>query len=247
MILLFHGDDDFEKSQAIAVLKPGVSADPSLIPLNVTELAGRSVTSQTLQHHCDVPPFLGEYRLVIVSDLAGRGSGGEVMAWLIEHLPSIPDSTRLVLNESKRLPASHALVKAVSRLQEGGEVRVFNTPRVRGGELARWVGQRAAAKGARLAGSVAADLANFIGPDLRLIDSELEKLSIYAGDRPITPQDVRLLVPYAQSASIFDMVDALGHRRTPQAFRLLSQLRSEGAHPLYLLTMIVRQYRILCR
>ena len=82
-------------------------------------------------------------------------------------------------------------------------------------------------------------------PDLRLIDSEMSKLAVYAGDRQVTQDDVRLLVPYAQDANIFDMVDALGHRRTAQAFRLLAQLRNEGAHPLYLLTMIVRQYRIL--
>ena len=122
---------------------------------------------------------------------------------------------------------------------------MFEAPSSKGGELARWIEDRARSKQARLGSGVAEELASCIGPDLRLIDQELDKLAAYALARPIARDDVRLLTPYAQEASIFDMVDALGHRRTPEAFRLLTRLRNEGAHPLYLLTMIVRQYRIL--
>ncbi len=248
VIYLFHGEEPFQKSERIAALRAGISADPSFIDLNVTELDGRSVTTADLRHHCEAPPFLGEYRLVIVRDLLAKGAGkwdDAFVAWLVDYFRAIPDSTRLVLSENEQLPARHAVLKGVQGLGPGGEVQAFAAPQARGGDLAAWVTHRARAKGATLAAGVAADLANFIGPDLRLIDVELEKLRTYAGDRAITQADVRLLTPYAQEANIFDMVDALGHRRTQQAFALLARLRNEGAHPLYLLTMIVRQYRIL--
>lgn len=259
MIYLFHGDEPFEKSEQIAALKTGVSADPSLIDLNFTELDGRSIGRGELQHHCDVLPFLGDYRLVVVSDLLtklagsktqeGKGSAAsaEFVDWLCGYLPTVPESTHLVLNESKKLPARHRVVKTINDLGAGAEVRLFSEPEIKGGKLGQWVERRAKQKGAKLVAGVAFDLANFIGPDLRLIDSELEKLQTYAGDRPISKEDVKLLVPYAQEASIFDMVDALGHRQTQNAFKLLARLRNEGAHPLYLLTMIVRQYRILLK
>ncbi len=257
MIHLFHGDEEFEKSEAITALKRGIGDDPSLFDLNVTVLDGRTTTPEGLQHHCDVPPFLGEYRLVIVSDLLARLSGGKTkegeataatsgfLDWLLGYLPHVSETTHLVLNESKALPVRHRLVAAIGALKERGEVRAFTAPSLKGGELARWVEQRSQRKGIRLEAGVANDLAAFIGPDLRLIDSELEKLSLYAAGRPIRKADVRLLTPYAQQANIFDMVDALGNRQTQQALRLLVQLHNEGAHPLYLLTMIVRQYRIL--
>lgn len=257
MIHLFHGDEEFEKSEAIAALKRGIGDDPSLFDLNVTALDGRTTTPGEIQHHCDVPPFLGEYRLVIVNDLLARLGGGKtkegeateaasgLLDWLLGYLSQAPETTHLVLNESKALPVRHRLVTAIAALKERGEVRAFTAPSVKGGELARWVEQRGQRKGARLEAGVANDLATFIGPDLRLIDSELEKLSLYAAGRPIRRTDVRLLTPYAQEANIFDMVDALGNRQTQQALRLLVQLHNEGAHPLYLLTMIVRQYRIL--
>ncbi|HEY52386.1 MAG TPA: DNA polymerase III subunit delta [Caldilineae bacterium] len=254
MIYVFHGDEEFAKSERIAALRTelGEFAD-----ISTTELDGRSTTRQELQHHCDVPPFLGDYRLVIVSNLLTRlagskskggakaGASADYITWLVDYLPTVPESTQLVFSEDKKLPKSHPVLKAVAKLGERSEITVFSAPTPKGRELARWVEKRAQKRGVKLAGGVADDLASFIGSDLRLIDSELEKLAVYVGDRPVRPADVRLLVPYAQDASIFDMVDALGHRRTAQAFRLLAQLRNEGAHPLYLLTMIVRQYRIL--
>jgi DNA polymerase-3 subunit delta len=255
MILLFHGDEEFGKSERIAALRTGLG---EFDDINTTELDGRSATWQEIQHHCDVPPFLGEYRLVIVSNLLSRlagskskggkkptGASTDYIAWLVDYLPTLPETTQLVFSEDKRLPKSHPVLKTVAKLGERGEVVEFSSPSLKGRELTRWVENHAKRKDVKLAGGVADDLARFIGPNLRLIDSEMEKLAVYAGDRTVRSEDVRLLVPYAQDASIFDMVDALGHRRTAQAFRLLAQLRNEGAHPLYLLTMIVRQYRIL--
>ncbi len=256
MIYLFHGDEEFGKSERIAALKARLG---DLAEMNTVVLNGRSVTRAELLHHCDVPPFLGDYRLVIVTDLLARlekskspegkqsQTAREFLSWLAEMIPDIPESTLLVLNESKKIGARNPVLKAVSKLGDRGEVRLFSTPQVRRGELAAWVTKRAREMGIRLDRGVADDLASFIGPDLRLINSELEKLALYAGDRPITKKDVALLSPYAREASIFDMVDALGNRRTAQAFRLLAQMRNQGAHPLYLLTMIVRQYRILLK
>jgi len=254
MIFLLHGDEEFGKAERINALKAGLG---DLVDINTTELDGRSVTQQELQHNCDVPPFLGEYRLVIVSNLLNRlvgsktkggkttGASADFTAWLAEYLPTAPVTTKLVFSEDKKLPKSNRVLKVVDKLGVSSEIVAFSTPSIRGNELERWVAQRAQQMGVQLGRGVATDLARFIGPNLRLIDSEMGKLAVYAGDRPVTQDDVRLLVPYAQDANIFDMVDALGHRRTAQAFRLLSQLRNEGAHPLYLLTMIVRQYRIL--
>ncbi len=64
-------------------------------------------------------------------------------------------------------------------------------------------------------------------------------------ERAITAQDVELLVPYAGTANVFAMVDAIGRRDGRTALRLLHKLLDENAAPLYLLSMIVRQFRIL--
>ena len=253
MIYLFHGDEEFGRSERIAALRARLG---DLAEMNTVVLAGRSLSQDELLHHCDVPPFLGDFRLVIVNDLLTRlekkgpdgkitQTGKDFLAWLADYIPVIPETTVLVLNESKKIPARNPVLKAVNKLGDRGEVTLFQTPQLKRGELAGWVAKRAREMGIRLDRGVAEDLATFIGPNLRLINSELEKLALYAGDRTITKKDVAVICPYAREASIFDMVDALGNRRTAVAFRLLAQMRNQGAHPLYLLTMIVRQYRIL--
>jgi len=76
---------------------------------------------------------------------------------------------------------------------------------------------------------------------LRLLDQEILKLVIFAnGERAITTEDVDGLVPYAQAAIVFDMVDALGRRDGSTAARTLHGLLDAGEHPLGLLAMVAR-------
>jgi len=252
MIYLLHGENEFDRQEFLHSL---IASLGEYDTLNYVELEGRSLSKEALQHHADVPPFLGDHRLIVVHGLLTRLAGGKTSSkqktpsswqqWLVTYLSTVPASTILVFVEDRELPARNAVVRAIVALGENGKVMNFRAPNPRGDELEQWVIAHAKKLGARLERGAAADLASFIGPDLRLIHSELLKLSVYALDRPITRADVRLLTPYAQQANIFAMVDALGNRQTSQAFRLLAQLRNEGAHPLYLLTMIVRQFRLL--
>jgi len=88
-------------------------------------------------------------------------------------------------------------------------------------------------------------LAALVGNDLRLLDQEIEKLLLYAEGRQVTSQDVQTLVSLARQASIFELVDCVGRRQTDRALHLLHRLLEEGEAPLYLLTMLARQVRIL--
>jgi DNA polymerase-3 subunit delta len=45
--------------------------------------------------------------------------------------------------------------------------------------------------------------------------------------------------------SIFDLVDCVGRRQSDRALRLLHHMLDDGQAPLYLLTMLARQVRIL--
>ena len=91
-----------------------------------------------------------------------------------------------------------------------------------------------------------ADLAEFVGDELRQLDQELLKLADYAPGRVITREDVRRLVPATRAASVFEMVDALGLGDAPSAGKLMKHaLDIDGEQPLRLIGMIARQYRLL--
>lgn len=253
MFYLFHGEDEFSRSETLAELKAKMG-DPALAELNTTVFDGSKVTLGELQHACDSVPFMADRRLVIVEGLLARlepkGEEGTLAAWqkeylegLTQYLKRLPETTRLVFIEDKSISEANPIHR-LALADKRGHVKEFKPPQ--GRELSRWIEERVRKKGGRITSAAVEELAAFVGSDLRLLDQEIEKLVVYAGQvRPISEEDVRLLVSYVQEASIFAMVDALGQRDAQRAAQLLHQLLDQGEHPLALLGMIARQFRII--
>lgn len=249
---VFHGEDEFARAETLADFKERFgSAD--MVDLNTAVLAGRKLTLAEVRHKCDAVPFLAERRLVIVEGLLTRlmpRKGGALskaeqafLDDLIDYLPGLPETTRLVFIEKEALPASHPVVKLAKREQRG-YVKRFKLPDAKA--LPDWIEERARKQGGEIRRGAARRLAAVVGTDLRLLDQEIEKLVTYVNaERAITRDDVETLVPYSQDAVIFDLVDALGQRDGRTAAQTLHRLLEEGEHPLGLFGMIVRQFRLL--
>ncbi len=239
MFYLFHGDDEFTRSETLAELKRKMG-DPAMAELNISVLDGRKATLGEIKHACDAAPFFAQRRLVIVEGLLA-GLKGEELEELLEYLRQLPQTTRLVLVEEESVPKDNPVRRLA---EEQGFVKEFKKPR--GGELSRWIEERVRKKGGKIERAAVEELAAFVGDDLRLLDREIDKLLAYVNwSRPIGVEDVRLLVSYVRAASVFKMVDALGQRDKRRAAKLLHRLLDEGEHPLALLGMIVRQFRII--
>ncbi len=256
MFYLLHGEDEYSCSLALAKMKTRLG-DPTTVDLNVTILDGKKGTLDELIYTCDTVPFLAEKRLVIVNDLAARfepqAAGRKVsseqdrafLQGLGEYVGHLAESARLVFLEHKKVSKTNPIYKLVLS-SEHGYVREFAPPR--GRALNRWIADRVQEKGGRIEDRAINLLAGFVGNDLRLLDREIDKLLTYTGEeRPIGERDVQLLVSYVQEADIFQMVDALGKRESREAMKLLHRLLEGGQPPLYLLHMIIRQFRILLR
>lgn len=250
MFYLLHGDDEFSRSEALTELRQRMG-DPAMAELNTTRFDGREVSLAELQHACNTIPFFSDRRLVIVDGLlthlqkiASTEQGKKVLQELVEYLPSMPQTTRLILVEPESIASRHPLRRLIARDEALGYAREFRLPRSR--ELARWIAQRVRERRGSITAGATAQLAAFVGDDLRLLAQEIEKLLSYVDRaRPITEEDVQLLVSDAREANIFDMVDALARRDSEAASRLLHHRLEGGDHPLALQGMVARQVRIL--
>jgi DNA polymerase-3 subunit delta len=260
---LLHGPDEFASAEFVAGLKEKMG-DPALAALNTTVIDGRSAALAELRTICDTLPFLAARRLVLVEGwltrlLAraepaedsedpggdeprrGGGTAREAMAALIDYLPHLPESTALVLVEQRELPERNPVLKAAAAA-EWGFVKLFDLPK--GEALVRWIRARAKAEGGEITREAAEALAE-VETEPRALGHEIAKLLAYAAyARPVELDDVQTLTPAGGEARVFDLVDAIGQRRGPQAMRELHKLL-ETAEPLYVLAMIVRQYRLL--
>ncbi len=256
MIYVLHGEDSFSATEALREVLDAVGPD-DVRASNVTEIEAREFSVDKLAAAAMVVPFLADRRAVVVRGLMGtaeagprrggrRGQDGPQArppAELTSLLTELPPTSDVVFFEGK-LSAANPFLKAVAGAG-GAEVRVREFAPLRREALAVWVSERAAQKGGAIDPRTASMLAEQIGPNLWVMDSELEKLSIYCDGRPIGGDDVRALVSSTKDANVFALVDAIMEGRAGAALTTMRQLLDEGAAGPYLLTMVARQARLV--
>ncbi len=240
MFYIFHGDDTHTQKEALQGLLTKLG-DPGLVDLNTTRLEGAIPYAQLVQA-CSAMPFLARARVVLVYNFFTSKPEKALLQQVLAYLPQVPESARLIFLESEKLPPDHVVLQA-AQTAANGHVRLFQRPE--GAGIERWIRQRAAEKNGRISLQAAQLLAANIGNDLQILDNELEKLLLYAGEREITSEDVQKLCVYVAEASIFDLVDAIGSRNGKKAALLLQQKLNEGADPFGLFAMFIRQFRLL--
>ena len=173
--------------------------------------------------------------------LSASAEAAAFLSGLAEFLPHLLETSVLVILADEALEASHPLMQAV---RQGGSMRQFTTPT--GTALERWTSQHAQKLGNTITSDAIKLLTLYAGHDLRLLASELEKVSIYAGQGGrIDGQTVRALTPIAQQARIFDLTDALARQERAQALAILHELLDQGEAPIGLNAFIGSQVRSL--
>ncbi|RPJ54973.1 MAG: DNA polymerase III subunit delta [Dehalococcoidia bacterium] len=237
MLYIFHGPDDFIRSEKIAELKAAMGA-PAAASLSMTQLDGQGLTLSELRHHTDTLPFFVNKRLVVVNGYLGclADQPAQLQA-LLDYLPHLPPTTDLVLVERDTLDKRHPALKLAEVVHFAG---------LDANNLQPWIVRRAKELGANIEPSAAALLGRLVGPHLRALNSELEKLALYVNDqRPISQADVDLLTPYTEEAEKFGFSNAIGQRDARRAYNQLHKELDEGKNPMAILGGIAAQIRAL--
>jgi DNA polymerase-3 subunit delta len=94
----------------------------------------------------------------------------------------------------------------------------------------------------RIDAAAAEALVEALAADVGRIAVELEKLSLYG--KPITVDELPLLVPDARQSTIFILVNALGRRDRARALDVLDSLVREGEYLPLALTFLAGQFRM---
>ena len=260
MVYLLYGDDAFTIQETLSRLKEGLGP-ADLRDVNITVLDGAEVSFDRLAATCDTVPFLADKRLVIVqgllalfepnppsrrpradraeADQPGRPNLTADWKGLPEYLSRVPETTDLVFVD-RRLREINRMLSAI---RPHAKTRVFQLPKP--GELREWIRRRAADKGIDIEPRAIHLLAETIGGDLAVMDTELEKLSTYRRGVAVRPEDVEDLVSYTKEGNIFGAVDAVMEGRPEVAIQAVHQLLQSGRPAAYVLTMMARQVRLL--
>ena len=253
MLYVLYGDDEFSIREELAALRERVTPE-EMRDSNVTALSGADATFNQVAQACYAVPFMANKRLVSVDGLLGRfetrGRGGGTRGrgaraalgqWdgLDGLLPGFPPTTDLVFVDGPLAETNPLLVK----VRQHATLRGFRTPR--GDGLRRWILDRAASQGMAVSPDAAAELADSVGGNLRVIASELEKLAVYRWRETVSRDDVRRVVVYSRDANIFQTVDAVIEGRASAAMAQVLRTLDSGAAPAFIIAMLARQVRHL--
>jgi DNA polymerase-3 subunit delta len=124
--------------------------------------------------------------------------------------------------------------------------------RVEEGEAVKWIAEQAANEGVKVDADAARELVDALGGDMMLVSNELEKLTLYVGEKKrITLGDVETMVLAAKQRSLYELTDAISAKDRVKALEVLDAILSTGdgeeaaiGH-LYMLAKTYRQMLVI--
>jgi DNA polymerase-3 subunit delta len=246
---LVYGDD-FLVSQALKELRQHVGS-PEVMEPNCHYISGSNIDLASLTLVCDAMPFLAEMRLVVVEGALtaadSRGSTAPMSrerpssGWnkLEDYIKMLPTTTLLVFADGP-LKRGNPLLK---RLRPLAHVSELPTPANE--NLARWIQDSVRGKGGQVTPGAITLLSRLVGTNLRVLDSEVDKLILYSKGNSIDESHVNEVVSQAKEANIFSTVDCLVEGRYAEALRSMIRLRENGAEFSYIVAMLTRQLSLV--
>lgn len=236
MILFFYGEDNYRLKQKIKALKQKF-IDASLGDTNLSVLDGKTESYDNIVRQILAMPFLAKSRLVIIENIIRDGKP-ETREKIVEFLPKIPSSSVVVFVEEGVPDKRTSLYKKLNQPKTSQDFKLLEP-----NELHRWVKKEIENRESKIEDRAIEKLIEYVGNDLWRLSNELDKLTTYS--QRLTAENIELLIKPAIESNVFNLIDNIGIKNKKKSLQELHQLLDSGQNELYILSMIVYQFRNL--
>lgn len=236
-LVLICGDDEFTVRQRARQVwdqwcTEGAGMDQEVVEAGAATVDEAFQRLARLRESLQTLPFFGGLKLIWFRDCSFLGDDRTSQsAAVTEALTGVADELKRFRWEGVRLLISAGKPDKrrtfFKTLEKIGSVEFFASladerdwaDRVESEALRQF---RAA--GMQISDEALAELVGRVGPNLRALANEVEKLTLYAGDRTdLTRTDVEVLTPVQKLAAGFALGEAVGDRDLPRALRVLDE------------------------
>ena len=125
---------------------------------------------------------------------------------------------------------------------------IFSAKELKGQYLLNWVIDFCESSGKILNQENAQLLVDIVGDNRNLIESQLEKIFTFLGDRKeIRIDDIQALSTALKEFNIFDLQNAVGNKNKAEAIKLAYHLLDQSAEPTFIIYMLTRYFTGLSR
>lgn len=213
-LYILHGGDAFlQDTHRKAIIDAVADGGDPQVCTAVFE-AGADLSLADVFDELRTPPLLAPRRLVIVRDADDFVSAHREK--IEDFFASPPSSSSLMLIVSA-WPSNTRLAKLAVKI---GLTFDCSAPE---GNLAGWLNKAAAQRGKKISPEACELLAAWVGRDLSALDTEVEKLSLYVGDREmIDVPDIGAIVTSSAGPGAFALTNALTMGNCKAALEILA-------------------------
>ena len=231
--LLFHGEEEYVKAQALKVLESEIPED--LRPFNFCVL--NKPTPQELSENCETLPLFSDKRAVVVNELADGIEAAKYMDVFTSH----PEETLLILFFKGKLPANSSVLKFAKA--NDSEV-LFDKLSVF--ECAKWCMKHANEAGVHLSQDIAQLLVRVVGTDMANLVSETDKLIDYVGPgNTVSAQNISVCIRASLDVRVFDMLDMFTYGKAGDGIIALHALIDDGNEPMSISAFLVSRFKLM--
>jgi len=244
MVIYIYGEDTFRSRQYLReqIERFKQTRDPQ--GYNVVFVDGKKSEPGKVLSEIISVPFLAEKRLVVVENILST-SDKEMLAEIIERVKDkkIPETNIVIfwqgenLGKVKEIKEMDALLKKEKFAQEFALLV--------GAQLSGFINSETKKRGAKISNAAVNYLAQNVAGDMWFLNSLLDQLTAYAGEKEIQIADVNLFLDEKVDDNAFNMVEAVVSGNKKQAYKLLQEQRRLGEDDFKIFGLIVWQFRIL--
>lgn len=243
MLICVYGEDGLRAHQKVSQLKKHFKDKFDSIGMNVSEFGAKTSVGEILSA-TQSGGLLSQKRMVILDGVASSAKKDDIET-LSQAFNNTDEDSIVILKEdlSKKDFEKQSLVK---KLKEAKDRHDYEFEQLSSRDLERWVVHELQELGVKIERDALEHLIANTSSDTWQLHQEMQKLSSYVGlEGTVLVEHVTKLVHASFEDEIFKFVDAVSQKRTADAVKLLEHERSSGASDGYLLSMLLRQVRIL--
>ncbi len=234
-LYLFHGEEEFLVAEAVRLVVDA-AVDESARGFNLDTVDGAEADGKTVAALAASYPMTGERRVVVVRDV-------EKLSDLEKLLPAAeqPASTACLVLTSLKPDFRLKFFRAV---RENGVV--LECRRLYENELPDWVARRMRALGKVPTPEACQLIPFYVGRSLRELQSEIEKVAIFAGEKnSVDADDVNSVVGLSRQFNIFELQKAVGLRNLARSVEITERMLMGGESPVGMIVMLTRYFQKL--
>jgi DNA polymerase-3 subunit delta len=252
MIIFLYGNDSYRSRQKLREFKKKFVREVDKDENNLLLLDGQNISAKTIGEKLASGTLFARKKMLIIENIFSNKSE-TIFTDLLNYFEKNKSLTELSSshiiifidnevgknNQPSKIKAKN-LFTFLSKQKIVQEFELLNS-----NQVFSWLKEEMVKQNKKISAKASQLLINMVGNDLWRLNNEVAKLTSRVEQEEITEEQVREMVVDKFEENVFLLVDAFGARQKAEAFKILEEQYQADINEEYLLSMLIRQFKLI--